>query len=316
MNFVKERPLLFIGLLVLMAVGGALFFQKQIRALMQGKQVSNSQKTADVSAPTIIDGELVLPKVMLGKGSLSGGLKVGVSSTTLVGVYDEQSRKLVGMRIVGEMQNLSNKTIDGISPIIKFYDAAGSEIVSKVGRISTGFTLFNLLPLEKTLLDVTVEFPPESDKLEILLRGTAASGSAVFEHLKINGQEIEAKTAKLQQTQAGEDLQGRETGRQDSTNSAEASASAEENAGPGEMRYYTVTGKVVNSFSDPVTEVTVYAWVRNKKGEVFTWGRQDYPNDLISPGKSVDFRINLLPFKMNEEMETYEVAVWGKRYRF
>lgn len=242
----------------------------------------------DVSVPTIINGQLVLPKIATESDlteqstvNLGKRANLGVISANLVPIVDQQ--KLTGLRILGEMANIGEQTVIGISPVIRFFDVDGKTLAQKIGRISGTWNFFGLSPQEKTLYDITVDNPPQAEKLEIVLNVSSASDSAIFEELKLASRGAEIKTASDSAGQV--------------------------------VEYYSVSGQVVNTLEDPVSDIAIYAWVRNKEGKVFSFNRQDFKNDLLTPGNKIDFKITLLPFKNNETMDSYEVAAWGKRYR-
>lgn len=287
---IKKRILLIVGLLVLfLAIGGYFLWSKRAPEV-------KGEKTQNVEAPTIINGELVLPKVYTG-GVLESKDRIGVVSAFLVGVTDEKSQQLVGIRILGEIVNLSDKIVNEISPVIRFYDDKDKLVAQKVAKITPGFNFFSFKPAENTIYDILVEDPPKADKLEIIINSAGFEKIPSTERLKIVSSKMEVKTAKYQS-------QGLV-----STESGEATPSATE------VEYYTLSGSVVNNLVDAVSDVTVYTWVKNAEGKVFSFARQDFKGDLVSPKKKVEFKINLLPFKTDEKMDKFEVAAFGRRYK-
>lgn len=297
---------LVVGLVVLVLATGGYFLWPKRAPEVKG------EKTQKVEAPTIINGELVLPKVYTG-GVLESKDRIGVASAFLVGVSDDPASaqgsggqgKLVGIRILGEIANLSDKIVNEISPVIRFYDDKDKLIAQKVAKITPGFNFFSFKPAENTIYDILVEDPPKADKLEIIINSAGFEKIPSTERLKIASSKMEVKTAKYQ----SQGLEGTESG--------EATISATPAVTPevSEVEYYTLSGSVVNNLVDAVSDVTVYAWVKNAEGKVFSFARQDFKGDLVSPKKKVEFKINLLPFKMEEKMDKFEVAAFGKRYK-
>lgn len=280
--------LLLLLLVVLALVGAAVFFlwPRQINLKKEGK-------ITDVSFPAIVGGELILPKVATTAGSLGSTFnkttaRLGVNSANLIGIFDS-SQKLSALRIIGEMTNVGTKVISVISPYVRFLDKDGGVVGQKIGRTTDNFTLFDVLPGTTTYYDVMVDSPPVADKLEIILNVVSSSDSAMFDSLKIASRSVEIKTATYQ-------------------------GSASDSAGQ-KVEYYSVSGRVVNTLSDPVSDISIYAWIKDKDDKVFAFARQDFKNDLLATGDKVDFKINLLPLKVDEKLDVYEVAAWGKRYR-
>ncbi len=282
-----RRNLLLLLVVVLALVGiGLWFFFRQ----RDGK---SKEEVVDVSIPTIVNGQLVLPKVATTEGNIQTTLnataRLGVNSANLIGIYDNQNQKLAALRIIGETTNVGTKVVTAISPYVRFLDPEGKMVGQKIGRLSDNFTLYDFLPGARSYYDVTIDNPPTADKLEIVLNVSSSSDSATFDDLKIASRSVEKKTATYQ-------------------------GSASDSAGQ-QIEYYTVTGQVVNTLTDPVSDISVYAWVKDTEGKVFSFGRQDFKNDLLSPRDKLDFKITLLPLKLDQKYDSFEVAAWGKRYR-
>ncbi len=259
---------------------------------LPNKILSSSDEKIEVSLPTIINGELVLPKVTtdssLPQNALANQPRIGVVSANLIAIAG-QDQQITGIRILGEMVGLGTKVVTEVSPVIRFFDANGAVLGQKIGHYSSGWNFFGLGNGEKSVYDVTVDNPPQADKLEIVLNAATASDSAIFDQLKIASRSLEVKTANYQ---------------------GEATDSASES-----VEYYSVSGAVVNTLTDPISEISIYAWGRDKEGKVFAFSRQDFKNDLLIAGDKIDFKITLLPLKSNEVYDSYEVAAWGKRYQ-
>lgn len=344
LEFLRQRWILVLGVVIILASLGGYFFKDRI--LARFKEANITFSVPDVSRPTIINGDLVLPKVMLAQfDQATKESQLHVLSANLFGVFDSSGQnsqqnplappppppKLVGIRILGEMQNFGKNVISEISPVVRFFDQNDVEIAKKVGRITPGFDFFGVLPNQKTIYDIIVDDPPQADKMEIVLNVAKATSSAQFDQLKILSQSIEVKTAVQQNNTSNASNNSNVSDKSNSTSSGTATGSgvASVSGGPtgaegeitppppttpAEIEYYTVSGSVQNSLSDPVSDITVYVWVKDTQGHVFSFGRQDFKGDLISPKKSVDFKINLFPFKDGEKYATYVVAVWGRRY--
>ncbi|MBI4099705.1 hypothetical protein HY440_01735 [Candidatus Microgenomates bacterium] len=283
----KWRVGMFLVALGVVLVGG-LYWRGAFRGVWQ-----KTLSLPDVAIPTIINGELVLPQVATPAGDLNQNLgkamtRLGVISANLVPIVGTD-QKLTGIRILGEMTNVGDKVIIGASPVVRFFDTTGKVLASKIGHYSAGWDFFGIGPSEQTLYDVTVDNPPTADKLEIVLNVAAASDSAVFDELKVASRSMEVKTASYQ-------------------------GNASDSAGE-KVEYYSVSGSVVNALLDPVSDIAIYAWVKDKDNKVYAFARQDFKNDLLASGEKLDFKITLLPLKTGETYDSYVVAAWGKRYR-
>ncbi len=305
MNLVMDRltplllqlrsRLLFYSIVGGVVLTGLLLFLLVNESPLFPRQIAGEKTKGEVAQPTIVNGELVLPKeVSLGQsgglGQLAQNNRLVVNSAILSPVYDQQ-QKLTGIRILGEVTNIGTKVIDGVSPVVRFFSDQGVSVGQKVGVLSSGYRFFSLEPGARSVYDVTVDNPPTSDRLEIVMNATSATSSALFEPMKIASRSVEVKTAKRQ---------------------IDASASAEL---PSSVEYFTVSGSVVNIASDPFSEITVYAWAKGTDGKILSFATQEFRNDLLNPSDKLDFRITLLPFREGISYDTTEIAAWGKRYK-
>lgn len=241
----------------------------------------------EVSFPTIINGELILPKVSTGSADLSRAvlpIRLAVLSANLAAVTDKDG-KTTGIRVVGEVGDLGEKYINGANAIVRFYPPAGRQVlppIQKIARPSANFDFLTVYPQDKALYDVTVDAPPPSERLEVVFDVTSASSSAIFNQLKIASRSMETK---------------------------EASSS-------GQMiQYYLAGGRVVNTFSNPISDIVIYGWAKNKENRVFALGRTDFKNDLLNPGDGLDFKIIMIPFQADQKFLNYELSAYGKEYK-
>ena len=253
---------------------------------------SVSETIPSVSMPTIIDGKIVFPGQNKDLSYVENlGKKVNSNLTVLtadlVGLYEQsQNPKLTGIRILGETKNIGAQRVSQFKPIVKFIDSDGKTVTQKIGNYSESFSFYGLDPGETTLYDISVPLPAEqlTDKLEILFNSETATPSSSYENLKIADRNFEVKTAS--------------------------------NSATGEqVEYYSVTGSVVNTFDDYLTDIIVAAWVKDKDGLVFSVGRQFFKEDLVSSGNKIDFKIPLLPLKNGFKYESYELRAWGKVFK-
>lgn len=222
----------------------------------------------------------------LNKGRLSLP-RVAVLSANLSAVYDKT--QMTGIRILGELSNVGDGFVDSVDPVVRFYNSSGTLVSQKIAQFTSGFDFKEAAPGDRVLYDVTVPSPPTSDRLEIVFNVVSSTASANFLPLKIASRSMELKTADVQ--------------------SQEASGSAQK------VEYYTVSGKVVNTYNELVSDIVIYAWGKDTAGRVFTFGRADFKNDLLSPSDNVDFKIIMLPIQGGQKFDSYEIAAWGKGYK-
>lgn len=287
---ISHPKLIIFGLSVFIILAGWWSWAKPFKSASKSSVQGLTTKNIDV--PSIVDGELVLPKLVATDTSLTKNLNargLRAVSVNLFAVPVEGQQKLAAIRVLGEMENIGTQVINSFSPVIKFYGPGGNILAQKIAHYSTGFEMFGLRQTDRSVYDVTVDEPPDAERLEIAFNVTSASSSALFNEMKIASRSMEIKMANYQGV---------------ATDSADQS-----------FEYYTVSGSVVNTFDNPISEISIYGWAKNSEGKVYTFAKQDFKNDLLSPGDKVDFRITLLPFKPGETLETYEIKAWGKEYK-
>lgn len=300
----KKRKIVIFTAAVILAVVFLLAFRAGFWGFFDQNKTGGKTVDTDVSIPTIVNGQLVLPKITTDSSgpSLGNMGRLGVISAQLLPVFDQQN-KLVGLRILGEVNNVGDKTVDSISPVVRFFDAQGKVLAKKVGKLSSGFDFFGVTPGDSTLYDVTVDPVENSDKLEIVVNSSSSTVSAMFEPLKIASRSMEIKKAQYQGQQVAP------------ASGAEGTQSAAVSEEKQSVEYYTISGSVVNTLSNPISDIAVYAWVKDSDNKVFAFSRQDFKNDLIDVAGRIDFKMTLLPLRGGEKYELYEVAAWGKEYK-
>lgn len=305
-DFLLRKKLFSGSLLVLLiallgSVSWAYFTNKLPFPSFQSVKGLSRSTIPEVNAPTIINGELILPKpedaptntlAQFGENS-----RLAVENAILMPIREQD--KLVAIRMLGEMRNRGQETIDGVSPIVRFFDASGKVVGQKLAEPSDAFKFFSLESGGKTIYDFTVKDPPESEKIEIMVNVSSSTASAAFEPLKIASRSMEIKTANTQ-------------GSPQSTSSDSASAS---DSASQQVEYFIVSGSVFNTESDPYSEITIYSWAKAEDGRVLAFEKQEFKNDLLISGNQLDFKITLLPLRLDSKMQTYEIAAWGKRYK-
>ncbi len=304
------RALAVLGLGVL-AIGG-IIFRQQIGDFFKNR-IAQGTRLPDVKVPTIVDGELVLPEVSKGEelglfGNKSGASRLALVSANLTAVTDEKGQKIVGFRVTGEVRNIGTQIVTDFSPRVRFFDSNGQVVGQKIGRKTPGYRFFGLRPDAQTYYDVIVEDPPESERLEVVFNVASSSASLEFEELKIASRSVEVKKAQRQAPRRAPETTG--------TESAAATQAAQVTMEGNEVEYYTVTGAIINTFTEPLTEMTVYTWVKDTENKVISFAKQDFLNDLLSVGEKLDFRMTLVPMRPGVEMVSYEIAAWGKQYKY
>ena len=139
-------------------------------------------KNIDVTVPSIVGGELVLPKVDLTSNSppQSGAStllddQIYVLSANLVGIYSQpqsasESGQLTGIRIMGEMLNPGKNRVNNFLPVVRFLDNEGNLKTQKIARFSDSFEFYGLDPGSRGVYDVTVDAPSATERIEVVLK--------------------------------------------------------------------------------------------------------------------------------------------------
>lgn len=275
--------------ILIIAIAAVYFFTHQ-------NKNTKTKAVTDVLLPTIIDGELVLPKIDLslkrtatesGANTLLDN-QIMVISANLVGTYSQapsasEGGQLTGIRIMGEMFNPGKIRITSFLPVVRFLDNGGNLKTQKIAHYSDGFEFYGLDGQTKGVYDVTVDGPPTADRIEIVLKPQdgdkalrppvalkVASRSAEIKSISMNGQPID---------------------------------------------YYSIMGEVINMTDSDVADILVNAYVKDKEGKVFGVNKELFKSDLIRPGETIPFKVMVLPIQSNAIYSDFVVEVWGREYK-
>lgn len=275
--------------ILVLTIAGVFYFTRQ-------NKKTESKTATDVLTPTIIDGELVLPKLDLSlkrtaTGSGATSLldnQIMVISANLVGTYSQapsasEGGQLTGIRIMGEMFNPGQTRITSFLPVVRFLDSEGNLKTQKIAHYSDGYELYGLDGQTKGVYDVTVDAPPPAERIEIVLKPQdgdkalrppvalkVASRSAEIKSISMNGQPID---------------------------------------------YYSITGEVINTTDSDVADILVNTYVKDKEGKVFGINKELFKSDLIRPGETIPFKVMVLPIQSNAVYSDFVVEVWGREYK-
>jgi len=284
------RVLIVLVLFSFVVIG--LLFPKIESKMKSINSVTKTSGVVNVDLPSIVNGNLVLPKNDTGTGLLSDKLRSGnslqVLSANLIAIFEQgqgAGQNISSIRIIGEIKNIGDAPVSSFQPVVRFINNDNKVVAQKTGAYSEGFQFHSLQPGEIGLYDATV-VPPKDlpEKLEVILNADSATESAGFHELNIEGRNFEVKTAS--------------------------------NSATGEkIEYYSVSGQIYNTSEDYLTDMVVTGWVKDKDGTVFSVNRQVFKNDLLAAGDKLDFKIPLIPLKPNFVYESYGLSAWGKDFK-
>ncbi len=207
---------------------------------------------------------------------------IKVLSANLVAEFDKD-QKLSKLKIMGEVQNISDKTIPNAVPIVYFLDEFGQNIAKKIAGFDEKYFLPPLPPKAKFLYAVAVANPPWpfasiAVNFEADVK-TKNLSPAFSEDLKIEGREIEVNTA--------------------------SSSSG------AETTYFRLKGNVENIGDKRLKNVAVVAYLKDENNQVFSWASQEFPSDLFEKNQAQAVNILLVPLKI-ATMSGAEVFTFGE----
>ena len=205
----------------------------------------------------------------------AGGSEEGLSSNSKL--------ELVGVRILGEYQNVGNMTAHDVRPIIRFYDKTDRLLATKRAEPTSPFRFLPLEPNEISLYDVSVPSPPDSQKFQIELKPVPPSKETASSTLS-------PKYLKLKEKSLEDAVATTET---------------------GTVNYHKFNGTMVNTSQNTLTNILVYAWLKNKDNKVFANGVKEFSHDLLAPNQELEVLMSILPTQLSE-VESYEVKLWGE----
>lgn len=212
-------------------------------------------------------------------------------------VKSQDGKTIVGVRLIGEVQNTGEEVIEDVSSIVKFYDKAEKEIGVKVGEFFPGLEFLPIEAGKLGLYDLFITEPPASEKAQVLMEIKKPKEENKKIALEIVSKQVAEKEQEVVQQQNQQIP--------DSTSSANQ---------PGEkIKFFSCSGSFVNNQKVSVKDMIVLVWVKNKEDNVFGYGVKKFTQDLLLPDKNKDFEINFVPF-IEDKMASFEIRVFGEEY--
>jgi len=170
---------------------------------------------------------------------------------------------LAGIRILGEVKNVSGQTISDAQVLIRYYNQQGKLIATKLGHWKEPYQFVSLPAGETVGYDVLTTKPPAAGAIVVEFEARSAENKAEFkQELFMLGRKVEPVTV---------DNQGQET------------------------TYYTLSGVLVNRSQQELQTPGIYAWMKNEGGRVIGLGVHNFSADLLPPEASVSAQLNIIP---------------------
>jgi len=236
----------------------------------------------------------------------SGSSELKVLSANMVGIWDKS--ELVGLRIIGEIKNISNQVINGAKPVIRFY---GNEklMATKVGNWNEGYQFLKLEPGEINVYDILIPNPPESEMITVEMRGESAD-------------DPEGTIRNSFDPGSSEDFDPGSSfpDRGNSGSSATYLKIKEKNLSKEilekdnqKMIYYKFTGILININPAEIINPRIYVWLKNDQGKVIASAYKTFESDLLTKNQELEVNLLLIPFTPDSKQFEYEVKTWGER---
>lgn len=296
--------LLVIFLLAFTAGGAILYSQRRIKSTPEAESSTEEVgldfnalgTTPGASPPSQLSDVLSTKQLALPADPAQAGVKV--VSGNIIPIQEEKpasaageqqnpnaQAKVGGLRIVGEMSNLSSRKIKNVQVLLRLFDEKEELVATKVGTWNPRTSFIPLSIGETGVYDVVVPGkPPQFAQASVEIRAADPPenypnfvSSAV---LKLENQNLEEKQAQ----------------------------------GQGQtVKYHAFTAKLVNTSQQEIVNPGVLVWLKNSDNRVYALAGQSFNADLLAPGQKLDVEINLIPFSQGELVD-YGVRVFGEEF--
>lgn len=222
---------------------------------------------------------------------------IKVLSGNFFPVKGQDGKSVVGVRLIGEIQNTGEEVIEDVSSVVRFFDVNEKEVGVKVSEFFPGFEFLPIEPGKVGLFDLFISEPPASERTQFLMEIKKPKEQKKKVALQFVTKQVVEREQEVAQQQE-QQLPG-------STPSAQSTQ---------KVKYLSCFGSFFNDQKMPIKDTVVLIWVKNKEDKVFGYGMKKFTQDLLLPGKSQDFEINFLPF-VEEKMVSFEIRVFGEEYQ-
>lgn len=278
--------------------------QKQIKPLFnvkkKAKQVSNSaeeqenkikilsanllpiwEQSEEHPPETTVDSILEPVKEIEEKETASAILPMLESSpnniSAIMPIFSSEA-KPAGMRILGEIQNISQSTIYEADIIVYFYQTEEEKLVGvKTGEWHPNYQFLPLYPGETNVYDVVVFNLPQFDHLTVQIKTNE----------KINETNMDLGNIKIQNKTLTKDT-----------------VSLTQN--------YTFSGTFINTGKEKILHPTIYVWLKNKEEKVFALTTKVLSAEPLLGDQSLSVNFPVATYD-ESQMSVYEVRVFGEK---
>lgn len=270
MKYKTEKNTILLGIIaVLLIILIAVFFSQKKSSLKPAGESSSSEEAQTqitISSAEEGLGEITLPKVEPEKqtttASESKALKLLNTNAVAVTLRDDQGNKMAGLRILGEVQNISNQVVEKATIMVKFYGEKETLLATKTGTWNQGYKFLSLAPGEINVYDVLIAEPPASESISIGIKSDRTDKSNRSARLEIKGEKLEGAVSEK---------------------------------GGQQISYFKFTGTLVNNNEFEVISPGVYVWIEDDKDKVIGSSYQTFSDKTLTKGQELDVALDLLP---------------------
>lgn len=201
--------------------------------------------------------------------------------------------KLAGIRVLGEVKNIGQKTAKGAKAIVRFYASPNKTsanqdkqlklVATKVASFNQNYQWLALKPNEVNVYDLLIPNPPASETITIEFKADSESApkskSESLSELKVKSKKLEDASLKR---------------------------------GQEELAYFKFSAVLTNLSEKEIVNPGLYVWLKNDEGKVIGFASKTFETDILIPNQEMEANLLIVPVSAGT-MFGYEVKTFGER---
>lgn len=276
MKYPLEKNTLFLIIIVILLIGliSVFFFQKKssLEPADQSLLLEEGQAQIAVSSDEEAWDEITLPKIAPGKPAAateSKALKLLNAHAASTNLKNREGKKMTGLRILGEIQNMGNKIIENAIILVNFYGEDEALIDTKTGVWHQDYKFLTLPPGGVNVYEVLIPEPPTSETISLTIKPNPATQANNSVGLEIKGEKLEGAVLEKDGQQ---------------------------------VHYFKFTGILVNNHDFAVLNPGIYIWIKDDKDKVIGASYRTFNDKKLEKKEEFDVQVDLLPISSESKV--------------
>jgi len=275
MKYPLEKNTLFLIIIAILLISliAVFFFQKRssLEPTDPSLLLEKKQTQIAVSSDEEAWDEIALPKIAPEKptGTAASKIKLLNANATTANLKDGEGKKMSGLRILGEIQNMGNKMIENAIVLVNFYGADEALMDTKIGVWHQDYKFLSLAPGEINIYEVLIPEPPTSESVTVGIQSIPLDQANSPIRLEIKSEKLEGAVLEKDGQQ---------------------------------IHYFKFTGTLVNNNDFAVVNPGIYVWIKDDKDKVISASYKTFNDKRLEKGEELNVRLDLLPLSSESKV--------------